>query len=162
VKNHENNSCTHVLQKVGILKNFSVAKVVGAQEITDLKKLIKSITTSKEEYEQMLEQEMLIMSNMHNPKQPIPGIIYNKSESIQKLIELSKAYSDNIKKSSTSKKDLCYIISRIIYELGLTPEDFLKLNVDASETFGDDDEDFDDGDDEDDGDEDGGGPVKGQ
>ena len=49
---------SHVLQKAGVLKNFTVAKIVKKQDIEDLKALIKSVTSSDKEYNQMLDEEM--------------------------------------------------------------------------------------------------------
>lgn len=65
---------SHVLQKAGVLKNFTVAKIVKKQDIEDLKTLIKSVTSSDKEYKQMLDEEMKKISDMHDENNPITAL----------------------------------------------------------------------------------------
>ncbi len=67
---------SHVLQKTGILKNFSIAKVVPTLELEQLKLEIKKKTKNDEEFKKMFQQKIAEYSDMHDPKNPIPGIIY--------------------------------------------------------------------------------------
>ena len=46
----ENKSFTHILQKTGVLKTFTVAKIVKKQDIDELKALIKSVASDDAEY----------------------------------------------------------------------------------------------------------------
>lgn len=117
------------MQKVGILKNFSVAKIVSKKEIDDLKQLIRAVSKSEKEYNKLFAAEMSEIGNMHGSKEPIPGIVYYESGVKQpsKLIELAKEYSARMKAGNTTKNDLCYLITSIIKELGLTQQDFLNL-----------------------------------
>jgi rubrerythrin len=50
---------THVLQKTGVLKTFTVAKIVKKKDIEDLKKLIKEIASDENEYKTLLEEELI-------------------------------------------------------------------------------------------------------
>jgi uncharacterized protein Yka (UPF0111/DUF47 family) len=75
-----NKPFTHILQKKGILRTFSVAKVVRKKDIEELKSIIKQLASNEEEYDQMLKEEMERLSDMHNSDNPIPGIIYSESE----------------------------------------------------------------------------------
>lgn len=120
---------THILQKTGILKNFTVAKVVKKQDIEDLKSLIKSVASDDAEYKQMLAEELAKISNMHDKNNPIPGIIYSPSEMEKRkaLFTITTKFSENVKKQDFDKKELAFLISAIINELGLTQEDFQNL-----------------------------------
>ncbi len=143
--NGDKNPYTHILQKVGVLRNFSVAKVIPRKQIEDLKKLIRAVSKSEAEYQKILKEEMFAMSNMHDPKFPIPGIIYNKDieKRVKYLQSLSQNYTKNLKNNKLSKKEYCYLISSIIRDLGLSKEDFLKLRDDANLDDSDDAEDID-------------------
>jgi septal ring factor EnvC (AmiA/AmiB activator) len=137
------------LQKTGILKTFTVAKIVKKKEIDDLKALVKTVTSDENEYKQMLAEEIAKMSNMHDKKNPIPGIIYSDNdseESRKKMIyTITTKFSKGIKQQKFTTKELAFLISAIINELGLTQEDFQNLKDDlAAELEDEDDMDEDD------------------
>ncbi len=139
----ENQAYTHILQKKGILKAFSVAKVVRNKDIDELKNLIKSMASSEKEYDQLLKEELQKLSNMHDKENPIPGIIYS-GEGINKrniLFAIAQKFSDNIKLQNFEKQQLAFLITVIITKLNLNQEDFMKLNEDMSKEMEDDDED---------------------
>lgn len=138
--NNSDKSYSHVLQKAGVLKNFSVAKVVSRKEIDDLKQLIRAVAKDEEEYKKMFEEEMAQIANMHDPKTPVPGILYSEDRTnvLKQLQKAAKDYAEKMKTAKITKKELCYLVAAIIKELGLTQEDFLKLKED------DDDEDTED------------------
>jgi len=125
----KNKSYTHVLQKVGILKNFSVAKIVSKKEMDDLKQLIRAVSKNEKEYNKLFEAEMAEIGNMHGSKEPIPGIVYyeNDIKHQSRLIALIKECFIKVKSESKTKNDMCYVITSIIKELGLTQQDFLNL-----------------------------------
>ena len=120
---------SHVLQKAGVLKNFTVAKIVKKQDIEDLKALIKSVTSSDKEYNQMLDEEMKKISDMHDENNPIPGIIYPPDQSKNKklIVAIVTKFSQSVKKQNLSTREMAFLVSAIINELGLTQEDFINL-----------------------------------
>lgn len=134
---------THVLQKTGILKTFTVAKIVKKKDIDELKQLIRDVAVDEDEYKTLLAEELAKMSNMHDTNNPIPGIIYNGNEASnrQAMMTLTKKISQSLKKNNFTKKDLAFLISAIITELGLTQEDFVSLKNDLEEEVDDYDED---------------------
>ena len=121
---------THVLQKVGLLKNFSVAKIVSKKEVEELKQLIKTVSKSEEEYKKLLFDEMTRIANMHDKDNPVPGIIYfnDGQKSLQELKLAARKYVIEVKSKKISKRNLCFLLAIIIKELGLTQQDFLDLN----------------------------------
>ena len=140
---------SHVLQKAGVLKNFTVAKVVKKQDIEDLKALIKSVTSSDKEYKQMLDEEMKKISDMHDENNPIPGIIYPPDQSKNKklIVAIVKKFSQSVKKQNLSTREMAFLISAIINELGLTQEDFINLKRELEDANQDDEDEEDDEDD---------------
>lgn len=133
-------SYTHILQKTGVLKTFTVAKIVNKREIEDLKTLIKSIASDEAEYKTMLAEELAKISNMHDSNNPIPGIIYSGDEVARKkvLFTITTKFAENIKKQKFEKRDLAFLISAIINELGLTQEDFQNLKEELEDEDEDD------------------------
>lgn len=144
---------THILQKTGVLKSFTVAKIVKKQEIEDLKKLIKDVAVDEEEYKQLLEEELAKISNMHDRDNPIPGIIYGVGTAAKRhtVVTMTKKIAQIMKDANLEKKDLALLISAIITELGLTQEDFVNLKKDLeeeAEDYDDDEDDSEEGDEE--------------
>ena len=143
----ENRKYTHILQKKGILKTFSVAKIVKREDIKELEELIRNIASDEKEYNQILKEEMAKLSNMHDGENPIPGIIYvGHSSAIRDLLfTFAEKISINLKKQKFEKSELALLISSIISKLDLSQEDFANLNKELSEELGEDgDEDQDD------------------
>jgi hypothetical protein len=143
----ENQTYTHILQKKGILKAFSVAKVVRNKDIEELKSLIKSMTSSEKEYNELLNEELQKLSNMHDKENPIPGIIYSDENVDERkiLFSIAQKFSDNLKLKNFDKQQLAFLITVIITKLNLNQEDFIKLNEDMSKEMEDnDDEDSED------------------
>lgn len=124
-----NQTFTHVLQKTGVLKTFTVAKVVNKKDVEDLKSLIRSVAENEAEYKLLLDEELKKLSNMHDSKNPIPGIIYteNKSEKQQILFGIAKKFNHSIKKYKLSPMELAFLVTAIINEFGLSQKHFESL-----------------------------------
>ena len=149
----ENKSFTHILQKTGVLKTFTVAKIVKKRDIDELKALVKSVASDAAEYKKMLKEEMSKISNMHDQSNPIPGIIYPVPDDDRKklLVAITTKFCKGIKTQKFSMRELAFLISAIINELGLTQEDFITLKKELENQIDDDEDDEDDNDgDEDD------------
>lgn len=150
----ENKSFSHVLQKTGVLKTFTVAKVVKKKDIDELKALIKSVASDDAEYKKMLSEEMLKISNMHDQSNPIPGIIYPAAEDGNKtlLFSITTKFCKGIKSQNFNKRELAFLISSIIDKLGLTQEDFVNLKQELENDIDEDDgAEYENGDDRDEG-----------
>lgn len=145
---HTMESYTHILQKTGVLKTFTVAKIVNKKEIDDLKTLIKSVASDEAEYKIMLAEELAKISNMHDQNNPVPGIIYSADDDGKRktLFAITSKFAKNIKEQKFDKKDLAFLMSAIINELGLTQEDFVNLKEELEEEGyeGEDDEEYED------------------
>jgi hypothetical protein len=117
---------SHLLQKKGILKNFSIAKTVPHKEIEALKEKVRASTKSEEEYNKVFEQEMIRVGNMHDVSNPIPGIIYDEQKKGRsaKLLKHMLEVSKKLKAQNFTKAEMCFFIVSLISALGLTKEDF--------------------------------------
>lgn len=131
-----NKPFTHILQKKGILRTFSVAKVMRKKDIEELKSIIKQLASNEEEYDQMLKEEMERLSDMHNSDNPIPGIIYSESDKDKRrkvLYVISDKFVENLGKRKFTKQELALLISSMIAKLELDQDDFAALNKDLTE-----------------------------
>lgn len=119
---------THILQKTGVLKNFSIAKIVPMVELENLKLEIKKKTSNEEEFNKAFQKKIAEYSNMHDPKNPIPGIIYMNDDEKKRIIyaKYAKEWAKKVKSDGPSRKDLANLIKMMIAELGLTKEDFVN------------------------------------
>jgi len=128
-------SFSHVLQKTGVLKNFSIAKVVPTIELEQLKSEIRKKVNNEEEFNKVFQQKIAEYSNMHDPKNPIPGIIYLEEDEKRKVayVKYVKEWAKKIKSDSPSKKELALLIKLMISELGLTKEDFVDNPAEEDE-----------------------------
>lgn len=138
----ENRMYTHILQKKGILKTFSVAKVVKKKDIEELKSIIKGIAKDENEYNQLLKEELARMSDMHNKDNPIPGIIYSENipDAKNKLLyTIAQKLSEVVDKHQLDKREMAFLVSIIISKLDLDQEDFIKLNEELKDESEDED-----------------------
>jgi hypothetical protein len=143
----------HVLQTTGLLKSFGIAKIVRGDELRDLKRLLKSVAGSKEEYDSMLHEEIDKLSRLGDSKNPIPGMILSLGtvDRSTLVIGSAKTYAKKLKRLGWSKEMICFYILALIKELGVSQDDFDRI----TDGTGDNDTPFDDSDDgNDDGDED--------
>lgn len=139
----EDKKYTHILQKKGILKTFSVVKIVKREDIKELEELIRNIASDEKEYNQILKEEMAKISNMHDETNPIPGIIYSGHISVRRelLFAVAEKIAENLKKQKFEKNELALLISSVISKLDLNQEDFANLNKELNEELGEDDDD---------------------
>jgi uncharacterized protein YwgA len=83
----------------------------------------------------MLKEELSKISDMHDTKNPIPGIIYNVGDGTrhQLIKAITLKFSQNLKQQKFDKKELALLITSIINELDLTQEDFQNLKKDLDQ-----------------------------
>lgn len=145
----------HILNQMGILASFSVAKKIKEEEIQ--KYFLKQKKAGKQEKEisEMLHEQVLHDIQDALLKNEIPGLI--SSQEIAKELGLDKSVVDKVPELNRlvvllahklaekkyDKMSLCYFINSIVNVLGLTERDFEKFHQHNRE---DDDEDRFDGD----------------
>ena len=123
---------SHVLQKTGVLKNFSIAKIVPLIEIDKIKKELKEKSKSEADFGLAFQKKLAAYQNMHDPKNPIPGIIYLDNEQKKQVNckKYAKELARKVKIDHPRKQELALLIKIMIMELGLTKDDFQEENFD--------------------------------
>jgi hypothetical protein len=121
---------SHIIQSAGILKTFTVAKLMLQTEIEAIKEDVKKRTSTREEFERVFEEEFAKIANMHDPENPIPGIIYSTEPKKRgkKILKLIKQEKVRLKKLNLTKSELCFYINGLVNILELTQDDFEELN----------------------------------
>lgn len=119
---------SHIIQKKGLLKNFSIAKLVLESDIQELRDRIKTQVSSNEEFEAEFKKAF---ENMQDPKNPIPGILYGGKGNTrgEKMLKIIKNEIKNLNKLNLTKSELCFYINGLVNTLNLTREDFENLSL---------------------------------
>lgn len=149
----------HLIAKHGILTSFSIARKVSKKDIKQISDKIKKKCKTKEEFNELLQREVLKTTKYSMNQDLIPGLILpeksNKQAARKELADEKKLmrlnYVANIiaKKlmdNKLSKDEICYIILTMLSSLGLNDQDFKNFN----NKYGTVDENIDDDDDDDD------------
>jgi hypothetical protein len=136
-----NNQPMHILNKMGVLRSFSIALRVTDQYISDYFKKNKKTGRTKGEIEKLFikKVEKDIMSAMENYTIPgllkeefdnkntsnLPGDVVSNLPTINKLIV---NITHKIMGLNFDKMTLCYIVNSLVNLLNLTEEDFEKFH----------------------------------
>ncbi len=156
----------HILNTMGIVKNFSISKKISKKEIDAIRKTIDSENLSKDEYNSILEQGIVACATHYIQHHEIPGIedegvdsdtemdeeedLENSdSDSYIKKIQIKdpdlikvykQAYFDckSMSEQGLSKKQVVFYILSLMGAFGLDNEDFQKFNEDIQKDSDDD------------------------
>ena len=116
----------HILQRIGLLTSFGVAKVVQPKELEELKQWISEIAKNESEAEEMFEAEMKKLAQMGTEDEAVPGVVIPLTD-VKKttaILKMGKVYSAKLKKLNWSKDQLCFFLLSIVNELNLSQSDF--------------------------------------
>jgi hypothetical protein len=131
----------HLIAKHGVLSAFSIAKKVSPSDIKKITDKIKKKfeCTSQEEFNKLIQNEIVKSTKYTVNRESIPGIIYEKNLNNKpeftmdnkKTIGLGILSSEIAKKLSQnkySKDEICYLILNLLGILGLTDDDFRNFH----------------------------------
>lgn len=126
---------SHIIQKKGLLKSFTVAKLVLESDIQALRNYVKAKVSSPEEFELEFKKAFENLANMRDPKNPIPGILYldEKNARGKKMLKIIRSEVIQLKKLNLSKNELCFYINGLVNSLELTQDDFENINFEEFE-----------------------------
>lgn len=156
----------HILNQLGVLTSFSVAKKVTEEDINKYFSKYKKSGKSEKQIGEMLKDKILLDINNAVENNEIPGIVTPQelAESLgvdKKVIErmpdinrLVSIIAQKMIDKQYDKMSLCYFINSLVNILNLTEDDFTKFHRQNNKNDGND-EDNDNGED-DDGDDDNG------
>lgn len=136
---------THVLQTMGILKGFSIAKTMTIQDLERIKDEAKEEASSPEECAKLIQQKLAELGNMHNKDDMVPGIIYSNGihpEIRDELVRFARELSKKIKGKELETTEQAFVVREIIAELKLVIEDFQKLGFIEEDESDEDEDDY--------------------
>lgn len=135
------NGFNHLIAKHGILTSFSIARKVSKKDIKEISDKIKKQCKNKDEFNELLQKEVLKTTKYSMNQDLIPGLILpeksNKNPIKKELADEKKLmqlnYVANIiaKKlmdNKFSKDEICYLILNLLSSLGLNDQDFKNFN----------------------------------
>lgn len=146
---------THILNQMGILVSFSVAKKITEEDIKAYFKKQKKLGKSEAQIGKLLRKKIVEDIEEAVYKNQIPGLVTPQEIAkdmgmeqsiVDKIPELSHLVMVIVNKMMEKKYDkmsLCYFINSLVNMLGLSESDFEKFHTRNS---GEDDDDDDDDD----------------
>lgn len=154
------NQPIHILNQMGVITSFSVAKKITEEDIHKFFNRGKRAGKKEAEIEKMLREKILNEIQEAIVKQQIPGLLspqdlaremgLNKDvvENIPELNRLIMVIAHKLSEKKYDKMSLCYLINSLVNLLGLQEKDFEKFHRqhsnDRDETADDDGDDDDD------------------
>lgn len=149
----------HLIAKHGILTSFSIARKVSKKDIKQISDKIKKKCKTKEEFNELLQKEVLKTTKYSMNQDLIPGLILPEKDikqaarkeladekKLMKLNYVANIIAKKLMDNKLSKDEICYIILTLLSSLGLSDQDFKNFN----NKYGTIDENIDDEDDDDD------------
>lgn len=155
----------HILNQMGVLSSFSVAKKVTDDDVKNFFNKQKKSGKTERQIADMLKEKILgdIQEAMRNNK--IPGLITSQDvakqlgldqETIARVPELNRllmVIANKLTEKNYDKMALCYFINSLVATLNLSERDFEKFHQrnsdgDENDEFTDEFDDDDDGEDE--------------
>jgi predicted transcriptional regulator len=134
------NQSIHILNQLGVITSFSVAKKVTDEDINKYFSKQKRNGKSEEQISEMLQDK--ILCEIHNAieNNEIPGLVtpqeFAKSlgmdkkvvEKIPELNRLIMVIAHKLAEKKYDKMSLCFFINSLVNMLGLTESDFTKFH----------------------------------
>lgn len=146
----------HILNQMGVITAFSVAKKVTENDINKMMVKGKKAGKSDSEIEKMIKEKILNEIQNAIIKQQIPGLL--SPQDIAREMGMSKTIVDNmpelnrlimviahkLSEKKYDKMSLCYLINSLVNLLGLQEKDFEQFHRQNHKDSDDDDDDGDD------------------
>lgn len=98
------NVAGHLLQQMGVLKSFSISKVITEEELNNLYQKASEKSTNEKDFEKNVKKSLSKISKPNVKKEPIPGIIY-KSNSIEMEKIIKEKIEETFSKNKMQDKD---------------------------------------------------------
>ena len=155
----------HILNQMGIITSFSVAKKVSENDINKFYARQKKAGKKDTEIEKILREKILSDIQDAVISSKIPGLLTQKEvaeemgisksiiENIPELNRIIMVISHKLSEKKYNKMSLCYFINSLVNILGLGEKDFEKFHQQNND--GNENNEENDSDDNDDGEDDG-------
>jgi len=135
-----NTAFNHLIAKHGVLTVFSIAKKISKSDIKKISDKVKKQYKNPEEFNKMLNKEILNFTNNKLDMNDIPGLIipegykpkeptfFDDEQKIIKLNYLSDTIAKKLIENGYSKDEICYLILTLLNSIGLHDGDFKEFN----------------------------------
>ena len=157
------NQPIHILNQMGVITAFSVAKKITEDDINKFYIHQKRVGKKESEIENMLKQKILADIEEAIKNNKIPGLLspqelasqlgFDKNivANMPELNRIIMVIAHKLSEKKYDKMSLCYFVNSLVNILGLTEKNFEKFHQqnDTGENTDDDDGDDDDEDDDD-------------
>jgi hypothetical protein len=127
----------HLINSLGILTNFSIAKKIDKKEISKESRKLKNIykESDPKKFQKLLMDALVEKTRMSLENETPPGLIFPKKhpKKVQldkfymELSAISQALSNKFVEEKFSKHQICFILNAVINILEITEEDFVKF-----------------------------------
>jgi hypothetical protein len=128
----------HLLRSLGILKSFSISKIINRKEVTKISKQIKKNYKEIDgpTFQKLLSDALIESTKKYINKQPPPGFIFPENDESREELDryymelavISQALSSKFVEQKLTKDQICFILNATINILGITDEDFESFN----------------------------------
>lgn len=152
-----NQQSTHILNQLGVITSFSVAKKITEDDINKFFSKYKKIGKSESEIEKLLKEQIVKEIQDAIANQNIPGLITleeiakemgvdkNIIKNISELNRIITVVSRKMLEKRYNKMSLCYFVNGLVNMLNLDESDFEKFHRNNSgNEEGDDGEEYND------------------
>lgn len=130
----------HILNQLGIMSSFSIAKKITNEEIDKFFNKQKKLKKTNKQIEEILKKKVIADIEDAVTKCEVPGLI--SSQEMAKLMGMSTELIKNIPdidnivnfisikmlEKTTDKMSLCYFINALVNKFELSEEDFSKFH----------------------------------
>jgi hypothetical protein len=149
------NQPIHILNQMGVMTSFSVAKKITEEDINKYFSKYKRSGKNEKQIGDMLKEKILDDIDNAVKKNQIPGILQTEELAnslgidknvIKKMPELNRLImiiSHKIAEKKYDKMSLCYFINSLVNVFGLSEDDFTKFHQQNGTSDDDDDDDND-------------------
>lgn len=126
----------HLINSLGVLTNFSIAKKISKSEITKESKKIKRIfkKINPDQFDKLLIDALIEKTKKSIANELPPGLIFPQKHSKKieldkfytELLSIAQALSNKFNEQNLTKHQMCFIINTLINLTELTENDFLE------------------------------------
>jgi hypothetical protein len=149
----------HILNQLGIITSFSVAKKISDDEIDKFFAKYRRSKKTTSQIEELFKQKVISDIDKAVQNYEVPGLITPQEvaklsgmnpELVKNIPDIDKivdVIAEKMLEKTTDKMSLCYFINSLVNKFDLSEDDFFKFHKNNN-TNDEDDEDGEDGDDD--------------
>lgn len=143
----------HILNQLGVITTFSVAKKISDADIDKFFDKYKKLKKTDRQIEKLFREKVISDIEEAVKKFEVPGLVSPQemakilgmnAELIKNIPDIDKivaVISEKMLEKTTDKMSLCYFINSLVNNFELTEEDFSKFHRESGQKDDEDDED---------------------